>query len=74
MCWSKVTLSHNGKNNTLPYYFFNAIQFLGFYIKNSNKKLFCNKKYIAKITNPITKPVFDNYKADISWNKISRKK
>ncbi len=33
-----------------------------------------NRKYIAKITNPITKPVFDNYKADIYWNKISRKK
>ncbi len=31
---------------------------LGFYIKNSNKKLFFNKKYIAKITNPITKPHF----------------
>ncbi len=36
--------------------------------------MFCNEKYIAKITNPITKPVFDNNKADIYWNKISRKK
>ncbi len=36
----------------------NAIYFLGFYIKNSNNKLFFNQKYIAKITNPITKPQF----------------
>ncbi len=38
---------------------------LSFYIKNSS---------YAKITSPITKPVFDNYKADIYCNKISRKK
>ncbi len=36
--------------------------------------MFYNQKYIAKITNPFTKPVFDNYKADIYWNKINRKK
>ncbi len=36
--------------------------------------MFCNNKYIAKITNPITKPVFGNYKADIYWNKLSQKK
>ncbi len=46
---------------------------LGFYIRNSNKKLFYNRKYIAKITIPITKPVFGNYTADIYWNEISRK-
>ncbi len=28
------------------------------YIKNSNKKLFFNQKYIAKISNPIRKPQF----------------
>ncbi len=39
-------------------FFLNAIYFLGFYIKNSNKKLICNQKYISKITNPITKPQF----------------
>ncbi len=41
----------------IPYhasFFLNAIKFLGFYIKNSS----FNKKYIAKITNPITKPQF----------------
>ncbi len=32
--------------------------FLGFYIKNSYKKLSFNRKYIAKITNPFTKPRF----------------
>ncbi len=43
------------KKHTLPHYFFflNAIYFLDFYIKNNNKKLFFNQKYIAKITNPI---------------------
>ncbi len=49
--------------------------FLGIYIKNSNKKLFYNRKYVAKITNIHYKTtVFDNYKADIYWNKVSRKK
>ncbi len=44
---------------------------LGFYIKI----VVFNRKYIAKITNPITKPqFFDSYNADIYWNKISRKK
>ncbi len=33
-----------------------------------------NQIYIAKIKNPITKVVFDNYKADMYWNKISKKK
>ncbi len=43
------------KKNTLPCYLKkNAITFLGFYIKNIS----FNKKYIAKITNPITKPQF----------------
>ncbi len=37
---------------------FNDNQFLGFYIKNSNKKLFYNQKYIITISNPITKPQF----------------
>ncbi len=37
-------------------------------------KIVFNGKYVAKITNPITKPVFDNEKVDIYWNKISRKK
>ncbi len=32
----------------------NAIKFLGFYIKNNS----FNWRYIAKITNPITKPQF----------------
>ncbi len=59
MYWSKITLYNNGENNnTLPcQYFLIDMQFLGFYIKNSNKK-----------------PVLDNYKADIYWNKISTKK
>ncbi len=38
----------------------NAITFLGFYIKNSS--------FYYKTT------VLDNYKTDIYWNKISRKK
>ncbi len=42
--------------------FLNAITILGVYIKNSS---FFYQKYIAKITNPITK---------LYWNKISRKK
>ncbi len=33
-------------------------KFLGFYIKNGNKKRFFNKKYIAKIPNPITNQQF----------------
>ncbi len=45
----------------IPYhatFFLNAIKFLGIYIKNSNKRLFFNQKYNAKISNPITKPQF----------------
>ncbi len=48
----------------------NAMKFLGFTLK-----IVFNQKYIAKIANPITKPqLFDHYKANIYWNKISRKK
>ncbi len=50
--------------------FLNAIRILGFTLKI----VILNRKYIAKITNPITKSVVDNYKAYIYWNKISRKK
>ncbi len=42
-------------------FFLNAIRFLDFRLKI----VVFNRKYITKITNPITKPVFDNYKADI---------
>ncbi len=42
-------------------FFLNTITFLGFTLKI----VVFNQKHIAKITNPITKPVFDNYKADI---------
>ncbi len=51
--WSKVNVSNNKK--MIPYNTkkkLNAIKFLGFYI------VVFNRKYIAKITNPITKPQF----------------
>ncbi len=41
MYGSKVNVSNNGeKYHTTPDFFQNTIQFLGIYIKNSNKKLF----------------------------------
>ncbi len=60
MYWLKVNVSNNGEKQ-IPYhtrFFLNAIQFLGIYIKYSNKKQFFNPKYIAKKSNPITKPQF----------------
>ncbi len=66
MCGSKVNVSNNGKK-IIPChasFFLKCHLVFTFYIKNNNKKLLFNQKCIAKITNPITKPVFDNYKAD----------
>ncbi len=40
--------------------FLNAISFFVFYIKHSNKKLFFNWKYIAKIANPNTRIMQNN--------------
>ncbi len=48
-------------------FFLNAIKFLGFYIKI----VVFNRKYIAENYKSHYKTtVFDNYKADIYWNKI----
>ncbi len=52
MCWSKVNVSNNGKN-VIPY----TLVFLKA-LKIVTKKLFYNRKYIAKITNPFTNPQF----------------
>ncbi len=43
------------KNLATLVFFLNAIKVLDFYIKNI---VVFNRKYIAKITNPITKPQF----------------
>ncbi len=67
-----VDVSYNLKKIILYHaiFFFNAITFLSFTLKI----VVFNRKYIAEIRNPITLPVFDNYKADIYWNKLSGKK
>ncbi len=55
ICWSKVNVYNNKKKT--PYhasFILIAIMFLGFYNKNGS----FYRKYIAKITNPITKPQF----------------
>ncbi len=60
VCWWKVNVSNNEKI-IISYHASFVVKchlVFTFYIKNSNKKLFFNRKYIAKITNPITKPMF----------------
>ncbi len=57
ICWLKVNVSNNQKKKYLTILVFkkSAIKCLGFF---TLKRVVLNRKYIAKITNPITKPQF----------------
>ncbi len=48
--------------------------FLAFTLKIVAKNCFVIKNILLKLQIALQTRVFDNYKADIYWNKISRKK